>query len=88
MAGPGLILFFVVFSALRDVYFRDALHALDFFEVIIIAFSICTLVFMGVAVARGQPQPGALAGRYAHRRRDECGDGSYLDFILSGAETS
>ena len=53
MAGPGLILFFVVFSALRDVYFRDAFHALDFFEVIIIAFSICTLVFMVVAVARG-----------------------------------
>lgn len=50
--GPGLVMFFCVSQAFRDVYFANVFQGVDFFVIIVIAFSIATLVFGAVTAVR------------------------------------
>jgi drug/metabolite transporter (DMT)-like permease len=48
--GPGLVMVFCISQAFRDVYFANAFQGVDFFFIILLAFSIATVVFGAVAV--------------------------------------
>src|SRR5262245_11815650 len=50
MPGSLFVLAFVFLSAFRDVFFADQLRAAPFFAVALIAFTTCTVVFLGLAV--------------------------------------
>lgn len=66
LLGPGLVMLFALSQAFRDVYFAKAFQNVDFFAVIVLAFSITTVLFVVVTVVR---EPGALAAMW--RRRSE-----------------
>ena len=53
MAGPLLVLGFVFLSAVRDVYFGHVFQSVGFFTVVLVACTICTVFFFGVAAVRG-----------------------------------
>ena len=50
--GPGMVLIFAISQAFRDVYFANLFQDLDFFEVILLTFSIGTVIFSLVAFVR------------------------------------
>jgi hypothetical protein len=52
LLGPGLVLVFVVTQAFRDVYFGTAFQGIDFFFVIVLAFSISAIGFAAVTAVR------------------------------------
>lgn len=54
MSGAVFVLAFVVLSAFRDVFFSGALRSAPFFAVTLIAFSICTVAFLVVALMERQ----------------------------------
>jgi hypothetical protein len=58
LVGPGLVLVFVVSQAVRDVYFAAAFQGIDFFLVIVLAFTISAVGFGAVTLIR---EPGAFA---------------------------
>ena len=58
LLGPGLVLVFVVTQAFRDVYFANAFQGIDFFFVIVLAFSLSTVGFAAVTALR---EPAAFA---------------------------
>jgi hypothetical protein len=58
LLGPGLVLVFVVTQAFRDVYFGTAFQGIDFFFVIVLAFSLSTVAFAAVTAIR---EPAAFA---------------------------
>jgi drug/metabolite transporter (DMT)-like permease len=60
--GPGLVLLFALSQAFRDVYFAHVFQGVGVFAVILLAFSISTLIFGVVALVR------APAGLSAMRR--------------------
>jgi drug/metabolite transporter (DMT)-like permease len=50
--GPILVLLFCVSQAFRDVYFASVSQGIDFFIIILLAFSMATLMFAAVAILR------------------------------------
>lgn len=58
--GPGLVLLFALSQAFRDVYFAHVFQGIGVFTVILLAFSISTLIFGAVALVRAAAQLGAM----------------------------
>ncbi len=56
--GPSLVMVFCVSQAFRDVYFANVFQGVDFFVVILLAFSIATVMFGAVTIIR---KPSELA---------------------------
>jgi drug/metabolite transporter (DMT)-like permease len=56
--GPALILLFCLSQTFRDVYFGHVFQGVDPFAVILIAFSLSTLIFTAIPALRA---PGAFA---------------------------
>lgn len=50
--GAGFVLLFVLGQAVRDVYFAGVFQGLDFFEVALLSFAVCAVVFALVASLR------------------------------------
>ena len=48
--GAILVLLFCASQAFRDVYFANVFQGIDFFVIILLAFSMATLVFAAVAI--------------------------------------
>lgn len=55
-----LVLVFVFASALRDVYLGEIFQRLEFFAVVLTAFSLTTVIFMGFLLARQRAQFAAM----------------------------
>ena len=72
--GPSLVLIFTLSQAFRDVYFGDVFQRYDFFVIILIAFSLSTVIFAAVTgsgrrgFAKLRGQMGAIACRQHHDR--------------------
>jgi len=60
LLGPVLVLTFCLSQALRDVYFGHLFQGIDFFAVILIAFTLSTLVFGTIVAVRSPAQLRAL----------------------------
>ena len=56
LLGPILVLMFCLSQALRDVYFGNVFQDVDFFAVILVAFTLSTLVFGAITVIRAPAQ--------------------------------
>jgi drug/metabolite transporter (DMT)-like permease len=56
----ALVLVFVIASALRDVYLGEIFQRLEFFAVVLTAFSLTTVIFMGFLLIRGRSQIAAM----------------------------
>lgn len=65
MSGSFFVLAFVFLSAFRDVFFADQLRAAPFFTVALIAFTTCTVAFLGLALME---RPRSLRAVLADRR--------------------
>jgi len=65
LVGPCLVVAFVVSQALRDVYFGAAFQGIDFFVVILIAFSISAVVFAVVTFIRDRGAYAKMRGELA-----------------------
>lgn len=52
--NPGVVfvLLFVFFSAFRDVYFSGVFQAFSFFEIVVVAFSLCTVCFAALTALK------------------------------------
>jgi drug/metabolite transporter (DMT)-like permease len=61
--GPLFVLIFTLSQAFRDVYFGDVFQRYDFFVVILIAFSLSTLIFAAVTLIRAPGDFGKLCGQ-------------------------
>jgi drug/metabolite transporter (DMT)-like permease len=62
LLGPLLVLAFCLSQALRDVYFGHAFQRVDFFAVILIAFSLSTVIFGVITAIRTPGEFGKLRG--------------------------
>lgn len=58
--GPGLVLLFALSQAFRDVYFANVFQGIGVFTVILLAFSISTLIFGAVALMRAPTELSAI----------------------------
>jgi drug/metabolite transporter (DMT)-like permease len=56
LLGPLLVLAFCLSQALRDVYFGHVFQDVDFFAVILVAFTLSTLVFGAITAIRAPAQ--------------------------------
>src|SRR5882724_2533326 len=56
LLGPLLVVAFCLSQALRDVYFGHLFQGVDFFAVILVAFTLSTLVFGTVTAIRAPAQ--------------------------------
>lgn len=56
LLGPILVLMFCLSQALRDVYFGHVFQDIDFFAVILVAFTLSTLVFGAITAIRAPGQ--------------------------------
>ncbi len=63
LLGPLLVLVFTLSQAFRDVYFGNAFQHLDFFAVILLAFSLSTVIFAVVALIRAPGDFRKLLGQ-------------------------
>jgi hypothetical protein len=61
--GPLLILAFCLSQALRDVYFGHVFQGVDFFAVILLAFSLSTLIFGVITACRAPADFKLLRGQ-------------------------
>jgi drug/metabolite transporter (DMT)-like permease len=61
LLGPGLVLVFGLSQAVRDVYFAGLFQGIDVFVVILLAFSISTVLFGLIALIRA-PEELAILG--------------------------
>src|SRR5512139_3308330 len=61
--GPLLVLVFTLSQSFRDVYFGSAFQHFDFFAVILLAFSISTVIFAVVTLIRSPGDFGKLRGQ-------------------------
>jgi hypothetical protein len=50
--GPGLVVLFALSQAFRDVYFAHVFQGIDFFAIILMAFTVSVLVFGTIAAIR------------------------------------
>lgn len=55
-----LVLLFVAASAVRDVYFGEVFQRLEFFAVVLTAFSLTTVIFLSFVIVRGRGQFAAM----------------------------
>ena len=55
-----LVLLFVAASAVRDVYFGEVFQRLEFFAVVLTAFSLTTVIFLSFVIVRGRSQFAAM----------------------------
>lgn len=62
LLGPVLVLAFCLSQALRDVYFGHVFQSVDFFAVILVAFTLSTLVFGAITALRAPAQFKILRG--------------------------
>jgi drug/metabolite transporter (DMT)-like permease len=62
LLGPSLVLLFTLSQAFRDVYFGDVFQRYDFFVVILIAFSLSTVIFAFVTLIRAPEDFAKLRG--------------------------
>jgi drug/metabolite transporter (DMT)-like permease len=62
LLGPLLVVTFCLSQALRDVYFGHVFQGVDFFAVILIAFTLSTLIFGAVTAIKAPSQFRALRG--------------------------
>jgi drug/metabolite transporter (DMT)-like permease len=62
LLGPLLISAFCLSQALRDVYFGHVFQDVDFFAVILLAFSLSTLIFGAIIVVARPGELGRLRG--------------------------
>jgi drug/metabolite transporter (DMT)-like permease len=62
LLGPVLVLAFCLSQALRDVYFGHVFQDVDFFAVILVAFTLSTLVFGAITALRAPAQFKILRG--------------------------
>jgi len=60
LLGPGLVLLFALSQAFRDVYFAHVFQGIGVFIVILLAFSISTLIFGVVALVRAPAEFNAM----------------------------
>jgi drug/metabolite transporter (DMT)-like permease len=60
--GPLFVLIFTLSQAFRDVYFGDVFQRYDFFVVMLIAFSLSTVIFAAVTLIRAPGDFGKLRG--------------------------
>ena len=63
--GPALVLVFCASQALRDVYFGHVFQGVDFFAVIVVAFTLSTLIFSVIAAVRTPGEFRKLRGHAA-----------------------
>jgi len=63
LLGPALVLIFTLSQAFRDVYFGDVFQRYDFFVIILIAFSLSTVIFTAVTLIRAPGDFGKLRGQ-------------------------
>jgi drug/metabolite transporter (DMT)-like permease len=63
--GPLLVLAFCVSQALRDVYFGHVFQDIDFFAVIVLAFTLSTPVFGTITAIRMPAEFKMLRGHLA-----------------------
>ena len=63
LLGPFLVLVFCLSQALRDVYFGHVFQHVDFFAVILVAFTLSTLVFGANTAIRTPAQFNTLRGQ-------------------------
>jgi drug/metabolite transporter (DMT)-like permease len=63
-SAVALVLVFVFASALRDVYFGEIFQRLDFFTVVLTAFSLTTVIFFVFISIRGRGQFRAMAAAW------------------------
>jgi drug/metabolite transporter (DMT)-like permease len=63
LLGPALVLIFTLSQAFRDVYFGDVFQRYDFFVIILIAFSLSTVIFTAVTLIRAPRDFGKLRGQ-------------------------
>jgi uncharacterized membrane protein YhaH (DUF805 family) len=63
LLGPFLVLVFCLSQALRDVYFGHVFQHVDVFAVILVAFTLSTLVFGAITVIRAPAQFRTLRGQ-------------------------
>lgn len=63
LLGPLLVLVFTLSQAFRDVYFGNAFQHLDFFALILLAFSLSTAIFAVVALIRAPGDFRKLQGQ-------------------------
>jgi drug/metabolite transporter (DMT)-like permease len=63
--GPGLVLLFCLSQAFRDVYFGNVFQNVDFFAVILLAFTASTLLFTAIPLLRDR---SAFAKLHGHGR--------------------
>ena len=62
LVGPLLVLLFAVTQALRDVYFGSVFQGVDFFAIILLTFTLSTIIFGVVALLRAPHQFARLRG--------------------------
>lgn len=62
--GPGLVVLFAISQAFRDVYFADLFQGIDFFAVILMAFSVSALLFCAVTLTRDRTGFAKLRGEW------------------------
>ena len=63
LLGPVLVLVFTLSQAFRDVYFSSAFQKFDFFAVILLAFTLSTMIFAVVALVRSPGDFRKLRGQ-------------------------
>jgi drug/metabolite transporter (DMT)-like permease len=63
MLGPLLVLIFTLSQAFRDVYFGGVFQKFDFFAVILLAFSLSTVMFAGMALVKSSGDFLAMRGQ-------------------------
>jgi drug/metabolite transporter (DMT)-like permease len=63
LLGPALVLIFTLSQAFRDVYFGDVFQRYDFFVIILIAFSLSTVIFTAVTLIRAPQDFGKMRGQ-------------------------
>jgi drug/metabolite transporter (DMT)-like permease len=61
--GPILVLAFSLSQAFRDVYFGTVFQRVDFFAIILLAFTLSTIIFAGVTLIRAPGDFARLRGQ-------------------------
>jgi len=62
LIGPSLVMVFCLSQAFRDVYFANVFQGIDFFVIILLAFSMATVVFGAVTIIRKPDELARIRG--------------------------
>ncbi len=63
--GPLLVLIFTLSQSFRDVYFGSVFQRYDFFVILLLAFSLSTVIFAAVTLIRAPSDFAKLRGQFA-----------------------